>query len=225
MQNENLHPRRAVVSLKKINPTETSRDTAFSLVWTILREQTFFAHKNVPKPFTFYLEQYPMHEYILTFSSILPEITTFFIDHCKAFKGQTIAVDQDNLFCITDVYPIADLGYIGPFMRLKSVSGLYVSKNKKIREMKEAGIWEKSLISHLIGRVQTFLHEDVSCDEIKVKLISLDAVKPVRFKTGSCIPAQFVQIRLTAPSIIIETALYGGLGVHTGSGFGMVVPC
>ena len=68
---QNTH--RAVVLLKKLQPTETTRDTAVSLVWKFLNRQQFVAHYGELKPFNFSLKKYQDVDYVLTFTAIYPE--------------------------------------------------------------------------------------------------------------------------------------------------------
>lgn len=226
---------RVSVIVKKLVPATVTRNEGVSFIWHILQKGDNAQlidqlHRLAQiKPFTWNIEQYSATDFTVSFSCILPEIAECFKNGCDALTGKTIQIAGGSAVFIDKSYIIEDIDYIGRSIWLQSVSGITVTKRRKQGKFylfitDNEDVWIERVKTNLLKRTRQFHSQNMSDVIMDISKLSIEKLTNVDYKS-TVIPVQFVRLKLsTQNKAVIETALYGGLGEHTGSGFGMVVP-
>ena len=223
---------RVNLTIKKLTPAPMSQDEGISFIWKIFQKADLdFMRKwhdsDTIKPFTWNIEQYSPADFTVSFSSILPDIAKCFKAGCDGLKGKAIQIAGGSTIYIDKSYIIEDIGYIGKSIWLQSISGITLTKrhnHKKdyIRITNNQNIWVERLKNNLLRRTEQFTN-NAADNFVEISKLHIEGLANIKYKQAS-IPVQFAKIKLIGSKNVIETALYGGLGEHTASGFGMVVP-
>lgn len=212
-----------------------THEEALSLLWFLLGVTDKEAHKNKEKPFCWDFIPQRDGYYSLFFSSICEEDVTKVYQKAQACKEAFQY--RGNLLTIVSATPIADYVYYDNHLRLTSSSGAYLvrhlydpQKNRRhkvsINAVSDPESCGELIRNKLIHRCQLFKGEDVKPTDIRISYLKSATRRPYdtcdAFHTK--MPLQCVTFKLEAPVPILDTALYGGIGSCTGSGFGMVMP-
>lgn len=210
---------------------ETEHKNIVSFIWKILKNgnkqmaDTLHYRTEKYKPFVWAFHKNDSIN-ILYFSSINEDITMAFLRGSNKILNSNIGILEDEIvFKIAKVIPLQDIGYIGKTMMVKTLSPVtiseWVEKNKKIRVLYETNkkLWINLVEQNLKRRVKTFLDRDVQY--LKIEVISANAGIAVKYKNNQVCSRMFT-LKLIGDEIAIFSAVYGGLGELTGSGFGMV---
>ncbi len=231
---------RVTVILERIqmgNITEISHDEKMALVWRLIEETDKNVHKNDEKMYTWCLNEQGERKYSLLFSSIDTTILEQFTKRAEELKNQGLTVGS-NIWKITDVIPLEDYPFLNPTMRLQSLSGAYVyqlveephNDTGEIMQFKHSvhighnPTLAANIIKHrLVRRANTVYGTEYTDNDVTIRYIELiPGSEPVHYKHRT-IGSQMLTFRIKAPKEVMETALYGGVGHLTGSGFGSVV--
>ena len=225
--------RQVIVLFNKIAGEKINHDAALSLVWHVLNHSSdkgFITqlHDNKQiKPFTWSFSD-GVKECSIRFSSIMEDITDRFIDGAKKLGVNAFMTSGGGVFQVTGVFPIHDLEHIGDSILLSSSpdSGISVSsgingKRHFLLFEKERKAWVKRVENNLIHRAEVFF--GVKNPKVSVKVLKVHGYEAVLFKNFK-LPVQYAFLKVSGSKEVLETALYGGVGNNTGSGFGLVVP-
>lgn len=206
-----------------------------AIIWQFLNPNKYW-HKEEQKPYVWNIEVHPGGLFTLMFASIHQKD----VDHVEtAISGLPhLHFNMPNYksgYTILDVRRIDDADTDNSYIRLSSMNGCqcfcrktnYENNRKKYLKFVSAKEtpeeFAKSIRAGLLRRVKAFYGETV--DENDVRISFVEETKPaerIRYKTGNIL-TQFVTFKLTAPRIVQEAALYGGIGKEPSSGFGFVV--
>lgn len=221
-----MNSRRAMLIFKHTSMAnkEFTHDDAVKLVWRFLnKRETQIQHHFVEKPYVWHIVPNGDNFFSLVFSSIFPEITKDFYEEAKSMENGVVEVNS-SMVTVISVNPIADLDYIGEYLRISSYN-LVCQKNVRHKKT-SVNATEKedfcaAIVSRLVRRAKVFLNLDISEEDIQVKFPKQLSFGTKKYKDG-LIPVQDVEMKLVAPKEIIELALYSGVGSKSGSGFGTV---
>jgi CRISPR-associated endoribonuclease Cas6 len=220
---------RIVVLINKLNGPEVTRDNEVSLLWRFLEKNKNLQHNQEEKTFTWNMEAGALSSYTMTFSSYDTKLVNDFFEIAKGLAGQAVTVGT-TIWQVKEAMEIQDIDYIGEAIRISTVNGMvamhkaYNAEGKKYNKtydiLTDKEAWISSVINRLIRRTNNFFGTAYEKKDVSITRLTLDGYDTVKYKNAS-IPVQNVQFKLSAPKEIIESAIYGGIGSHTGSGFGM----
>lgn len=206
-----------------------------AIIWQFINPNKYW-HKEEQKPYVWNIEVRSGGLFTLMFASIHQKD----VDHVEeALSGIPDAhFEMPNYksgYTILSVRRLGDVDTSKDYIRLTSMNGCqcfcrktnYKNNRKKyfkfISAKETPEEFAKRIRAGLLRRVKAFYGETV--DEKDVRISFVEETKPVeriRYKTGNIL-TQFVTFKLTAPRIVQEAALYGGIGKEPSSGFGFVV--
>lgn len=210
-----------------------SHNEKMAIVWQLINPNKYW-HKEEQKPYVWNIEVHPGGLFTLMFASIHQKD----VDHVEsaASLGSRLVMETYRAsYTVLDVRRIDDADTDNSYIRLSSMNGCqcfcrktdYANNRKKYLKFISAKNtpeeFAKSIRAGLLRRVKAFYGETV--DENDVRISFVEETKPaerIRYKTGNIL-TQFVTFKLTAPRIVQEAALYGGIGKEPSSGFGFVV--
>ena len=231
---------RIIVSFKRIGKHKANRDEEVSLLWRLLREKGDEQHNGKEKNFCWNMDvSDDPSMYSMVFSSIDTSVTDCLMRESKRLmeSGTGIEVVGGSIWTVASVMPVEDFPYIGETISLVSTTGMIsirnawdYRKNKACRRTHflhdEEGYigWVRQARKRLCRRTNKFMGTDYTEDDIVFEKVKQLGVSAVNYK-GRNAPVQNVRVKIRAPKEVLETALYGGLGSSTGSGFGMVTIC
>lgn len=218
------------------NFKEISHDEKMALIWRLVEETDKNIHKNEEKPYTWSINNQG-DKYVLLFSCIDDEIMERFTNHVNELKNAGISVGT-NIWKVTEVIPIEDYPFFNPTMRLMSLNGAYfyqptegthkvtgkpIVYKRRVNVSKEPEEVAKQISFRLIRRANKYLGTNFTDEDVKIRYVELiPGSGHIEYK-GRTLGIQTITFKIKAPKEIMETALYGGIGALTGSGFGAVV--
>jgi len=228
----------------RIYQEEPTHDTVVSFLWHILQTanpelaDTLHTRTEKYKPFTWsYIRT--IDGMNLTFSSTDATITQAFFDGCTILKktSESALIDK-TIFVVANVHSIGNIKtpFVMPedsrsvnyyTLNLETCSPITLTRwsygpKINISLQSEPVDWLKHLRNNLYRRTHTFNKDVIRIppENIKICLVNRKESPDIIEYKGAKIPANHVTLRITAPAAYLETALYGGLGQRTGSGFG-----
>ena len=230
---------RATIALERIQMgnKEISHDEKMALVWRLVEETDKNIHKNEEKPYTWVLTEQGDQHYTLLFSSIDDSIMEKFAARAEELKGKGLSIGS-NIWKISEVISIEDYPFFNPTMRLMSLTGAYfyqltagehkvtgapINYKRRVSVADEPKEAANQIKFRLIRRANKYYGTNFTDDDVDVRYVELiPGSGHIEYK-GRTLSSQKVTFRIKAPKEIMETALYGGIGALTGSGFGAVV--
>ena len=222
--------------------TLLTREEEIGIFWRLMGKTQNIAHNNQEKPYMFYFKTrvnpFRAHEISsqmeLHVSSIESKVIEAFISNVRALIEAGEAVDvQGTTIRPLDVFPVKDLDFIGEKVCLVTETGCCCCKRIRTKSgkrsryyldpRKESDVeeWKAIIARKLAARTKMFMGVEVPEDTVSVDIISTKPRQFVNYKSAN-LPTDFVQIEVSAPSPAVFTAIYGGIGSHTGAGFGAV---
>lgn len=228
-------PHRAMIILRRLTKNDhtvlVDHDNKMALVWRFLKGN-WIQHRDAEKPYCWDMSTNDGEYYNLTFSCISPEITRGFTQAAAKCVGTCLNVGTE-FWQIDKVMPIQDLPFIANYLRLSSMNGLQCFTMKRLNDTKKCQIlihagenperFIASIKTRLIRRTKEFMNVEVPEDAVQIQhLNTLAGIISVPYKR-SRVRTQQVTFKLVAPKAVLETALYGGIGKETGSGFGLML--
>lgn len=222
---------RATVIFKKHGKHEMNYNDSVSAVYQILaagNENLASDLHNATskfKPFT-YAKQEISGSMSIMFSSVQPEITAAFLSGAESLKG-TGLIFGDTIYEIQDFIPIADIRLWEEKIKVKTVSPLVLSRcnnGKKeyiLYRKGEEDIWLKALQRNIAKRMLAFTGKEIEPENIRT--LNHGQAVLVSYQGGK-VPARHISLEIKGCPDVLKTAVYGGIGERTGSGFGMVFP-
>lgn len=212
-----------------------SHNEKIAIIWQFINPNKYW-HKQEPKPYVWSIEEHPGGVYTLMFSSMRPKDVDYLENTLSALPDAHFSLPKyHSSYSIIDIRRLADADTSSGYIRVTSINGCqcfcrktdYANNHRKYLKFISAKHtpedFAKSIRAGLLRRVKTFYGETVDENDVHIRFI--EEIKPVvhiRYKTGN-IPVQHVTFKLTAPQIVQEAALYGGIGKEPSSGFGFVV--
>lgn len=231
---------RVTVMLERIqmgSAAEVSHNEQMALVWRLIQETDKNIHKNDEKMYTWNFCELGNQKFSILFSGIDLDIVGRFVKRAMELKGQGLTVGL-NIWKITDVIPLEDYPFLNSTLRLQSIGGAYIAQSvwEPHNETGEVMQFYHSvnvdyhpelaamiIKKHLVSRANKVYNTDYTDKDVFIKYVEhVPGSEPVYYKRRT-IASQMVTFRIWAPKEIMETALYGGIGLMTGSGFGSVV--
>ena len=230
---------RATIILERIQMgnKEISHDEKMALVWRLVEETDKNIHKNEEKPYTWAFTEQGDQHYTLLFSSIDDSIMEKFAARAEELKGKGLSIGS-NIWKISEVISIEDYPFFNPTMRLMSLTGAYfyeptegfhkvtgkpIVYKRRVRVDNEPEEVANQIRFRLVRRANKYLGTNFTEDDVKIRYVELiPGSGHIEYKNRT-MGIQTITFRIKAPKEIMETALYGGIGALTGSGFGAVV--
>lgn len=221
---------RAVAILTRLTPQEVPHDSYMTLVWHILKAgnpqlaDELHTAKGRFRCYVWGIEEWATGG-TMTFSSIRPEITKAFLEGCANLSGTAVLCGPVPLL-VAQAVPIKDLEYYGASMRLMAKAPISVTvrgdngKKQHVFFTKNPDVWVRRVSENLRARAKAFLGVT---PEFRLEVVDPGSHRAVRYKEGD-IPGRYATVKAVGDADAIRMAIYGGLGEHTGSGFGLVVP-
>ena len=203
-------------------------------LWNGLLQGGCVKHDNQQKPFCWNVEAKGLDTAVLTFTSIVEDITSYAIKKAQeARDGKAYLPLAGNInVLVQEVYPIVDVPYLHNSVSLKTISGMICrtgkvkiygqSKPRRYLTTRDNGKeWKENIIGSLVRKTNMFLgtaykKEDVSIDHIQCNGFRRTAYHNHKY---GCEIVSFV---LRGPDEVLQAAIYGGIGSKNPSGFGMV---
>jgi len=231
---------RVTVILERIQMSaeaELSRDAKMALVWRLIQETDKNIHKNEEKFYTWHFDTQNEQKYTLLFSCLDNDILEKFVNRANELKGQGLSVGTD-IWKIVEVIPIEDYPFLSASLRLQSLNGACIRHlvrgfhsikgedtllTRDIYVKYDSALAVEILKHHLVKRANKIYGTEYTKDDVGIRYLELlPGSERVTYKDRR-MASQLVTFRIKAPKEIMETALYGGIGSLTGSGFGSVV--
>ncbi len=224
---------RVAVILKRIGRAPVIHDDLVSLIWELLAvgdaamADRLHSAAGKFRPYAWGVEGWGGNEHTLTFSSVIPEIAETFTRGAERVCAEKAAIAVGgNLFEVFRVLPVRDLRYIGRQITLKAVSPVVASirgqKGKTyLRYHDDPSGYSRRLTGNLRKRVRWLFGTEP--EQLSVRVTDPGCHQLTKYKGGS-IPGRFLTVEIQGDPSVIMTALYGGLGERTGSGFGLMMP-
>lgn len=229
----------SMLNLKKIH----SREYDVGIFWRLMGRTKRILHNNQEKPYMFYFRTLhvvgmnvnPFDCYReLVIHSIDPVVIDTCINNVRKLIKAGEAVDVQGVAVRPiDAYPIKDLEYIGKKVYLATETGCCCCKRIRTKSGKRSRYyldpskesdkeeWKLIIARKLATRAKRFLGEEVPDESIDIDILETGARQFVNYKSAN-LPTDFVKVKISAPAPIVFTAIYGGIGSHTGAGFGAV---
>ena len=231
---EGVQQYHSAVLMLKIFADDLTQEQKIGIFWRLAGKVGALVHSNQEKPYMFYFRKPSFGLYELNISSLDARIIKAYISNAEAMIATGEAVDVQGLKVRpVDVFPVKDLDYIGEKVCLVTETGCCCCKRIRTKSgkrsryyldpRKESDVeeWKAIIARKLAARTKMFMGIDMSEDSIGVDIISTKPRQFVNYKSAN-LPTDFVQIEVSAPSPAVFTAIYGGIGSHTGAGFGAV---
>jgi len=223
----------AVITLKFF-AGELTREQEIGIFWRLAGKAEKLVHNEQEKPYMFYLKQIGEGIHELNISSINPDIIEAFVENARSLieAGEGIDVQGIKIRPL-DVFPVKDLDFIGEKVVLATETGCCCCKRIRTKTGKrsryylnpskesDAEEWKAIIARKLSERAAMFMGEEVPPEDIQIDILQVLDREFVKYKSAR-LPTDKVQIEIAAPSPVIFTAIYGGIGSHTGAGFGAV---
>ena len=227
--------RRIAVLIEKTGHSPVIHDNLVSLVWHLLaagdKEKAGELHRDQSdfRPFVWAAEEWPDAKgYTLTFSSLKKEITQLFAQGAEKIQsaGEALLI-EGNLYLPTRCIPVRDLYYIGKNVTLRAVSPVVITQ-RNAQGKKEycfypanPETWLSQFKSNLARRAAAWHGKEVG--PIHVEILNPGTHAVTQYK-GQPVRGRYLEVKITGSPEVLETAIYGGLGKRTGSGFGFALP-
>lgn len=233
---EGVQKYHSVVLMLKFFAKKLTREQEIGIFWRLAGKAESLVHNNQEKPYMFYFNPVNPSEglYELNISSIDSDIISACMDSVRELIDAGEAVDVQGLKVRpVDVFPVKDLEYIGEKVCLVTETGCCCCKRIRTKAGKRSRYyldpkrendieeWKNIIARKLSARTKMFLGIDIPTELIRVDVLDVKAREFVSYKSAN-LPTDKVQVEITAVSPVIFTAIYGGLGSHTGAGFGAV---
>ena len=221
--------RRAAVIFQKQGNYLLGYDQAVALVYQILsagnRELAGKLHQSTQKfkPFTHAADE-SRNSFTLHFSSVIPEITGAFVAGAKKLAECGLRTGH-SLYKIIDSVCISDARHLPGRITVRTISPIVLSrcengKKEYILYSRNADLWLEALERNLAKKVLAFRGEN---GQTEIRPVTRGKAALVNYQQTK-IPARHITLEIKGGQEALETAIYGGLGERTGSGFGMVWP-
>lgn len=225
----------AVLTLRMF-PVDFTQEKKIGIFWRLAGKAGALVHSDQEKPYMFYFKETApsMGTYDLCISSIDPDIIDAYLENAREVIEAGEAVDVQGLKVRpVDAFPVRDLDYIGESVCLATETGCTVCKRIRTKEGrksryylnpgKEADIpgWKSVVARKLAERAKLFMDVDIPQESIAIEILGTGNREFVNYKSAK-LPTDKVQVEIAAPSPVIFAAIYGGIGSHTGAGFGAV---
>ena len=224
----------SAVLMLKIFTDSLTEEQKIGIFWRLAGKVGALVHSNQEKPYMFYFRKPSFGLYELNISSLDASIIKAYISNAEAMIATGEAVDVQGLKVRpVDVFPVKDLDYIGEKVCLVTETGCCVCKRIRTKSGKRSRYyldprkendveeWKGIIARKLAARTKMFTGNEVEEGSIAVEVIDATRREFVNYKSAN-LPTDKVQIEITAPSPAVFTAIYGGIGSHTGAGFGAV---
>ena len=224
----------SAVLMLKIFADDLTQEQKIGIFWRLAGKVGALVHSNQEKPYMFYFRKPSFGLYELNISSLDASIIKAYISNAEAMIATGEAVDVQGLKVRpVDVFPVKDLDFIGEKVCLVTETGCCCCKRIRTKSgkrsryyldpRKESDVeeWKAIIARKLAARTKMFMGVEVPEDSVSVDIISTKPRQFVNYKSAN-LPTDFVQIEVSAPSPAVFTAIYGGIGSHTGAGFGAV---
>lgn len=224
----------SAVLMLKIFADDLTQEQKIGIFWRLAGKVGALVHSNQEKPYMFYFRKPSFGLYELNISSLDASIIKAYISNAEAMIATGEAVDVQGLKVRpVDVFPVKDLDFIGEKVCLVTETGCCCCKRIRTKSgkrsryyldpRKESDVeeWKAIIARKLAARTKMFMGVEVPEDTVSVDIISTKPRQFVNYKSAN-LPTDFVQIEVSAPSPAVFTAIYGGIGSHTGAGFGAV---
>ncbi len=224
----------SAVLMLKIFADNLTQEQKIGIFWRLAGKVGAMVHSNQEKPYMFYFRNPSFGLYELNINSLDANIIKAYIKNAEAMIATGEAVDVQGLKVRpVDVFPVKDLDYIGEKVCLVTETGCCCCKRIRTKSgkrsryyldpRKESDIeeWKAIIARKLAARAKMFMDVEVPEDAINVDILGTKPRQFVNYKSAN-LPTDRVQIEVSAPPSIVFTAMYGGIGSHTGAGFGAV---
>ncbi len=224
----------SAVLMLKIFADDLTQEQKIGIFWRLAGKVGALVHSNQEKPYMFYFRKPSFGLYELNISSLDASIIKAYISNAEAMIATGEAVDVQGLKVRpVDVFPVKDLDYIGEKVCLVTETGCCCCKRIRTKSgkrsryyldpRKESDVeeWKAIIARKLAARTKMFMGVEVPEDTVSVDIISTKPRQFINYKSAN-LPTDFVQIEVSAPTPAVFTAIYGGIGSHTGAGFGAV---
>ena len=225
----------SVTIMLKMYAGKLTKEQEIGIFWRLAGKAGSLVHSDQEKPYMFYFKKANDDGlYSLNISSIDPAIIDAYLENAREVIEAGEAVDVQGLKVRpVDAFPVRDLDYIGESVCLATETGCTVCKRIRTKEGrksryylnpgKEADIpgWKSVVARKLAERAKLFMDVDIPQESIAIEILGTGNREFVNYKSAK-LPTDKVQVEIAAPSPVIFAAIYGGIGSHTGAGFGAV---
>lgn len=224
----------SAVFILEIYADKLTREQEIGIFWRLAGKAEKLVHNDQEKPYMFYLNQTKRDLYALNINSINPDIVDAFVENVRSLVEAREAVDVQGIKVRPrDAFFVRDLDYIGEKVCLTTETGCCCCKRirtktgkrsryyldpKKEEDVKE---WKTIIARKLVDRAMMFLGQEVRPESVQIDMLEVRDREFIEYKSAK-LPCDKVTIEISAPSPVIFTAIYGGIGSHTGTGFGAV---
>lgn len=233
---EGVQKHHSVTIMLKFFAGNLTREQEIGIFWRLAGKAESLVHNNQEKPYMFYINPVNTSEglYELNVNSIDPNIIEACYESVTALVKAGEAVDVQGLKVRpVDAFYVKDLDYIGEKVCLTTETGLCCCKRIRTktgrrsryyldpRKSSDIEEWKAILARKLSDRTKQFMDIEIPAETINIDILDVQSREFITYKSAN-LPTDRVQVEISAVSPVIFAAIYGGLGSHTGAGFGAV---
>lgn len=226
-----------ITILVKAEQKEIQHESIVKLIWQILeegnKELAFDLHSRKERRIKYQNFVWGSQKYddknMITFASLDEIVVGAFWDGCQKIGDECLLIDN-TIFSIKQIFPLRNIQYIGNQVMLRTISPITLTErylDEKKQKLKYRAIlydvnpkkWINTLELSLQRKTNELLNTDI--EKPRIILLNNEKTVAIKYKNG-LVHATYLELKIKGDELAIKTALYNGIGIKSGLGFGLV---